>query len=291
MPETMTRSGLKRRMRSCKDLNCRTEGNDLTYKVFSRYAKYYDLLYHDKDYTGEANYVASLISRFQNAAQTILELGSGTGKHALYLAEKGYSVVGVERSDGMIEQARLLANRRREVLEAAGRTVPQFMQGDIRSARIGRSFDAVVSLFHVISYQTSHADILAAFKTARTHTGIGGLFLFDVWYGPAVLHQRPDVRVKRMANDEIEVTRIAEPVLRANENRVDVKYDVFIRDRASDSICETQEIHELRYMFADEIEWLLREAGFSLLHHEEWMTGRPSGVHTWSVCFIAAASN
>ena len=55
--------------------------------VFDAYAAYYDLLYKDKDYAGETEYVHRLIQRFNPGAKSILELGSGTGKHARLLAE------------------------------------------------------------------------------------------------------------------------------------------------------------------------------------------------------------
>ena len=48
-------------------------------------------------------------------------------------------------------------------------------------------------------------DVLAAFLTARHHLNPGGIFLFDVWYGPAVLTDRPSVRIKWMAHEEIEI--------------------------------------------------------------------------------------
>jgi ubiquinone/menaquinone biosynthesis C-methylase UbiE len=62
--------------------------------VFADYARYYDLLYRDKDYAAEAEYVAGLIRKFHPAARSILELGSGTGIHASLPAEKGFTVHG-----------------------------------------------------------------------------------------------------------------------------------------------------------------------------------------------------
>jgi predicted TPR repeat methyltransferase len=50
--------------------------------VFADYARYYDLLYRDKDYAAAAEYVAGLIRKFHPSARPILELGSGTGIHA-----------------------------------------------------------------------------------------------------------------------------------------------------------------------------------------------------------------
>ena len=60
--------------------------------VFADYARYYDLLYRDKDYAAEAEYVAGLIRKFHPSARSILELGSGTGIHASLLTEKGFTV-------------------------------------------------------------------------------------------------------------------------------------------------------------------------------------------------------
>ena len=59
----------------------------------------------------------------------------------------------------------------------------RFTQGDLRTVRLGERADAVISLFHVMSYQTSNADLTAAFATAREHLAEGGVFIFDCWYG------------------------------------------------------------------------------------------------------------
>ncbi len=85
------------------------KGNDepmpeSSHSVFDEYARYYDLLYRDKDYQAEADYVAGLIQRFNPKAQSILELGSGTGIHAALLAEKGFTVHGIERNAEMLAQ-------------------------------------------------------------------------------------------------------------------------------------------------------------------------------------------
>jgi len=144
----------------------------------------------------------------------------------------------------------------------------------------------VISLFHVISYQTTNEDVLAAFKTAREHLNPGGVFIFDVWYGPAVLTDRPAIRIKRMADDEIEVTRLAEPVMHPNKNRVDVNYHVFVRDLESGMVRELRETHMMRYFFHPEIELFAEQNGFQNMHVEEWLTGKAPGEDTCGVCFV-----
>ena len=62
----------------------------MTAKVFIDYAKYYDTLYQDKDYKAETDYVVSFFKNSDSkSAGSILELGCGTGKHALCFAQKG----------------------------------------------------------------------------------------------------------------------------------------------------------------------------------------------------------
>jgi len=85
--------------------------------VFGEYARYYDLLYRDKDYAAEADYIARLVHEFHPGAKSILELGSGTGIHAGLLAEKGFSVHGIERSAEMLARSRSLAEKSATILK------------------------------------------------------------------------------------------------------------------------------------------------------------------------------
>lgn len=252
-------------------------------RVFDRYAQYYDLLYRDKDYAGEAAYLHGLIQRYAPQARSILELGCGTGAHALLLASKGFALHGADLSPHMVA----IANQRREALPPEQQAGLRFVEGDLRSLRTDERYDVVVSLFHVISYQTTDQDLAAAFETARTHLQPGGLFVFDCWYGPAVLTDRPAVRVKRMEDAAVAVTRLAEPVMHPNDNRVDVHYQIFIQDKADGSRHELAETHRMRYLFKPEVVSLLGAHGMSLLGHEEWLTGNSPGFETWGTCFVA----
>lgn len=253
--------------------------------VFGAYARYYDLLYRDKDYAAEAEFVHALIRKHHPRARTLLDLGCGTGRHAFVLAERGYEVTGVDRSEEMLAVARSQLspfNPQPSTLN--------FFNGDIRSIRLGRTMDAVVSLFHVISYQTENSDLLASFCTVRDHLGPGGVFLFDCWYGPAVLSERPTVRVKRLEDELTAVTRIGEPVMHANGNVVDVNFQIFVQDKASGAVECLEEQHRMRYLFRPEIDLLLRDAGLILVDELEWMTGRPLGFGTWGACFVVKSA-
>lgn len=218
-------------------------------QVFDAYAAYYDLLYRDKDYAAEAEYVAGHIRRYMPKAKRILELGCGTGAHAEYLARMGFMIHGVDISRAMLARA----EQRKASLPSDLATRITFALDDVRTVRTGKTYDVVISLFHVMSYQTTNADLHAMFETASVHLQSEGLFLFDFWYGPAVLIQKPEVRVKRLEDEEIKVTRIAEPVMHFNENVVDVNYTMFIEIKATGRIEQIKEMHRMRYLFLPEL--------------------------------------
>ena len=241
--------------------------------IFNAYGRYYDLLYHDKDYVSEVVYVDSLLKGYGIFGNKLLEFGSGTGKHGRLLAEQGYNVLGIERSQKMVAEAR----------QTEGFIC---QEDDIRSVNLERTFDAVLALFHVVSYQITNADVQAVFQRAADHLEKGGLFVFDVWYSPAVYNLKPETRVKRMTDDEVDVIRIADPKILPNENRVDVNYTIFVKDKITDSYSKFPETHPMRHFSIPEIDFLSLEAGFQRLVAEEFLTGAEPGEQTWGVCFV-----
>jgi SAM-dependent methyltransferase len=225
-------------------------------------------------------FVSELVRAVQPCARTILELGCGTGLHAIKLAQRGFAVCGVDLSKPMVNAAQSRA------LGTAGGEV-SFEVGDLRRLRLGRKFDVVVSLFHVISYQETNSDLADAFATAANHLATDGVFVFDFWYGPAVLTERPSVRTKRMENERISVLRLAEPVLDSDRNVVDVNYSIEISDKADGSVSTVEERHTMRYLFLPEVDAMLDTAGLRIVRSCEWLSGKPLSTATWGATVVA----
>ncbi len=233
----------------------------MTADVFDGYyAAYYDLLYREKDYAGEVRFVLDALNRRGGPVRRLLEFGYGTGAHAEHFAAHGIDVEGVDRSEPMLDSARARANQ----LGALAARL-RFSRADIQRVRLGRTFDAVVSLFHVFSYQTTNQQFLDTLESARMHLCAGGLLLFDAWYGPGVLTDLPQVRVKRLSGDRIDVVRIAEPRLQPTGNVVDVHYTLFVRSLDTGTLEELTESHAMRYLFVPEVELMLGSRGFELV--------------------------
>ncbi|MFA6550018.1 MAG: class I SAM-dependent methyltransferase [Candidatus Gracilibacteria bacterium] len=254
--------------------------------VFADYSKFYDLLYYDKDYQKEASYILDLITKNKPNTKTILELGCGTGIHASIIAKSKISVTGIDQSAEMIKSAYKRASK----LPAVTQNKLDFQIGDIRYFNLDKTFDTCLALFHIISYLTSNKDVSATLQNVKKHLKRDGLFIFDCWYGPAVLNIKPAIKEKVVENKQIKVVRVASPETHPNECVVDVNYHLIAINKENNECAEIQEQHKMRYFFKPELEQLLLISGFKLIHTEEWLTKKTPGADTWGVTFIARAT-
>lgn len=225
------------------------------------YAGHYDQLYGDKDYERECDLIEDVFGRYTSKrVQTVLDLGCGTGSHAIPLARRGLRVVGVDRSPDMLERGRKKAA---DGGLPPGRRPPEFVLGDVRSVELGRRFDAVLMMFAVLGYQLTNEDVLSALCTVRKHLQPGGLFICDVWYGPAVLSIGPSERVKVIPTADGQIIRAAKGSLDTYRHLCRVDYHLW-ELAGSQLVGETRESHEMRYFFPQELSFFMERAELSM---------------------------
>tara|TARA_A100001234_G_C12553524_1_gene354204 strand:- start:34 stop:780 length:747 start_codon:yes stop_codon:yes gene_type:complete len=241
--------------------------------LFDLIGNYYDLIYSEKNYSEEASFVLEILKKYKIEGKSLLELGSGTGIHATELAKKGYFVQGIERSQSMLLRSK--KHNRYKVIN-----------GDIRDFSLERKFDSVISLFHVISYQIKNEDLDSVLNNVGKHLNKGGLFLFDFWYSPAVYNLKPKVRLKRFHSENYIITRISEPQIISEANRVDVEFTFFVENKKDNSIEKFVEIHPMRHFSLPEIELFALKHDFKLLKSGEWLTNKLPTDKTWGVYSI-----
>src|ERR1700738_729889 len=223
------------------------------------YSDYYDLFYTDKDYAAEAPFVRNIIRRHKPCAHSMLDLGCGSARHAVEFARAGFAVTGVDRSGDMIARAKDRVGQ----LPGSIRSQVTLVEGDATNYTPTAKYDAVVALFHVVSYQTSNDALAGIFRTVRSALSPEGLFVFDFWHGSAVLTLQPAVRVKSVADSDVNVTRIAEPECQFNRNVVNVRYTITAIDQRNGGSKKMVEKHSMRYLFLPEIAMLAAQ------HHLE----------------------
>ena len=239
--------------------------------LFKDYGAYYNLLYKDKNYKLEVEYIKKIIDRFGKKSE-LLEFGSGTGEHGTNLAKNGFKVHGIELSYEMVNLSK----------KYKGFTC---QQGDITKVNLKKTYDCVLSLFHVVSYLTTDKKINSLFKNVYKHLKTNGLFIFDFWYTPAVLAQKPSLRIKRAQNKNVKITRIAEPKIYPN-SRVDVIYNFYLENLKNSTIRSFQEVHPIKHFRLSELEKVGKENNLKLINSEEFMTGSKLSKQTWSACVV-----
>lgn len=222
-------------------------------KIYQKYADYYDILYQYKDYQKECDFLEKLFKRYlKRRSPSLLDLGCGTGGHALLLAKKGYRVTAVDSSERMLKIARAKAWQEKVSLD--------FRRGDVRNLRLGKRFDAVLLMFNVIGYQIANRDLAAAFKTAASHLKRRGVLILDCWFGPAVLRQMPGPRRQVIKNGSERLLKTSTSVLDILNQTVDIRYKVR-RVSKGETLDEVRETHKIRFLFPQEIKRYLEEAG------------------------------
>ena len=250
--------------------------------IFQSYGKYYDIIYADKDYEKECNFLEEIFREYSKfTPKTILDGGCGTGGHAIPLAKRGYDVTGIDRSEEMIKIAKEKASK-------SGVNI-NFNVMDLLKLRLNKKFDACICMFAVIDYLTNNKDLLKALLNIKEHLKGGSLFIFDFWYGPAVLTILPSHRMKIIEKESVKVIRFAEPHLDTFHHICEVNYH-FIIIKENLVIYEGKEKHMVRFLFPEEVKHYLEESGFQPLRICPFLdlNAKPS-EKTWNVTMIARA--
>lgn len=255
---------------------------DAAQATFSRYASYYDILYQDKDYEGEALFVARLIRKLMPEAEEkirVLDLACGTGRHAMELARLGYQVEGSDLSAEMVKVA--VKESKKNRLD-----IRYYNESFQTAGRIDKKYDVIVSMFSAINYLTSYADLAAALSNIDLLLEENGIFIFDFWNGNAVLNGFSPVRVKKMNHDGTEVIRISETTVDAVLQLATVRFDFMLINNGRVEN-EFQEEHHVRYYFLQEMADLLRANKFEVIFRCPFMNAAGElTAHDWNATYV-----
>ena len=139
-------------------------GPEPRYRFYGDLARWWHLISPPSEYAEEAGFAQSLLVRAAIPVREVLELGSGGGHNAVHLKDR-FAMTLVDLSDEMLEVSQILNPE------------SEHHQGDMRTIRLGREFDAVF-VHDAIDYMTSESDLRRAMETAFVHCRPGGLVLF-----------------------------------------------------------------------------------------------------------------
>ena len=143
--------------------------------MYSAFARIYDAwqrIYGTEYAILVAPRVNQRLSHHVGRPRRLLDLGCGTGTHALLQCHGGTEVIGLDISTAMVKQARNRA-------KCEGKPV-QFVIGDMRSLDIEQSVDAVTCLYASLNHLLDPNDLSQVFRKVAQHLQPGGVFIFDL---------------------------------------------------------------------------------------------------------------
>lgn len=181
----------------------------------------------DRSLDGDIDIYAALAP----AGGSFLELGAGSGRVAFPLAERGFTVVGVDLSPAMLAQAQ--ARLARVPPEVADRL--SFRRADMTSLALERTFDAVICTFFSLAHLPAGAAWTNAFKVMARHLAPGGKAAVHLPDGavisslPPVDPKLPVMRTPVDGGGTLQLY-VAERSFRANVGRFDQVLDYVLCD-------------------------------------------------------------
>lgn len=246
---------------------------------YQKFAKYYDLIYFDKDYEKEVDFLEEIFDEFlESNPKKILDIGCGSGGHAIPLANRGYKVVGIDKSKLMIDVARKKSKGLKDNIS--------FYPMPMQELHLDEKFDAVVCMFSSIDYLTTYEDVQKTLRKIKNHMEEKSLFIFDFWNGHAVLENFSPLRSKVFERNGKKVVRTSKTRLKKLQNLCEVNWKFTVTDN-NRTIDEFEENLEIRFFFLDEMENYLNENGFEVLSLCPFLElGKEIMSDTWNITAI-----
>lgn len=246
----------------------------------------YDPELYDLVHTGTPGDLAFYV-RASEGGEHVLELGSGTGRVLLALAEAGRRVTGVELDPAMLEAAR--RRLARAPAEVAARVT--LVEGDMAALDLGTRFDRIFVPFSGVYALPSRAKVTACFRAVRDHLSADGLFLFDA-YAADDFHRSsrpedfPDDRLEEVAR-VVHRGELLTVLERSRWDRTHQRIDATYVYAAADGSVRYEATLTHRYLRRAEIERSLEEAGLELIAVHGDFEGGPYDPASGSIVVLA----
>ncbi|OLB37539.1 MAG: hypothetical protein AUH11_08415 [Acidobacteria bacterium 13_2_20CM_57_17] len=209
------------------------------------------------------------VAFYRNAARDfgdpILELGCGTGRITMALAEAGKRITGLDLSGRMLERA----VKKRAALRVEARERVHLVQGDMARFDLGEKFRLVIIPFRPFQHLLEVRQQMDCLECVRKHLASGGRLILDVFQTDAERMHDP-VHMREVPLTEYETAdgrhvRISERVAafhRAEQrNDVEMIFSITHRDGRQERLVFAW---PLRYFFRYEVEHLLARCGFKV---------------------------
>jgi len=221
----------------------------------------------------------------------VLELGSGTGRVSIPLAEAGFEVVGLEASPLLIDLC-----RKKMAFSLEAQLPISIVKADMAEFDLGKTYPLIIIPINTFLI-LDHKGQQSCLECCRKHLADGGSLVIDVFnpFGPS----RNLVEANKTGGAEKLFSTRPHPQTGLPVNRyVSQKADIPNQQVYIDNVYEEQGekskrrwsfTEKLRFVYSSELEVMLNEAGLEIFRILGWYDGRPFDQSSEQMIFIARA--
>ena len=240
------------------------EYDEADLRFWQEHAPFYDLYS-----TGQDSDVAFYVEEAKRTGSPVLEIGCGTGRVLMPVAQAGVSIIGLDRSEAMLSIAR---HKVAQLLPEVRQRIHLFA-GDMRHLSLEKRFGLVMVPYRGFHHLYTPEDQRQALVGIRDHLVDGGRFVFDT------LDPRLDILaenfhrsdVEMVLSDELVHPQTGERILVWNWSDFDAELQMIEQellfetvDEAGETIAESHQHFAVRYTYRYEMQYLLEQCGFQI---------------------------
>lgn len=219
--------------------------------IYQEYASVYDRAGHYEFSLAMIDYLTKVLNRHETKEQTMLDLACGTGTLAVAMAQEGWSVIGVDGSEAMLEQARI---------KSRGASVDvTWRQEDMRDLSVDRPVALVTCVYDSLNYILESDDLAKVFRNVYRSLTKGGRFIFDMNTAYALSELWGD---QAYVSEHPGLTRIALIGYNRRRQRTTIKIICFVKE--GDLYRKLSEVHKEQAYPREHVDTLLCDAGFDI---------------------------
>lgn len=240
---------------------------------YDNFSDFYDLLTDNVEYEKRADYFCRLLSMCGIRSGILLDLGCGTGSMSVQMTKRGFDVIGVDSSVGMLNAAR------QKAYESGAEVL--LLNQNMQEIDLYGTVDCAICVLDGINHLESESDVKRTFEKVSLFMNRGGAFAFDV----NTIHKHKSVLADNVfVYEPDDLFCVWQNSYNPADNSVDISLDFFEEeDGVYYRSCEsfTEQAYEL-----DDIKRWLEEAGFEVVGVFDDMTTDPVKPETERAVFL-----
>lgn len=227
--------------------------------MYKKSAKFYDALYHFRDYKKASERLNEIVTANNPAAKTLLDIACGTGKHVEYI--KDYIVPeGLDIND--------------ELLEIARERCPgvEFHLSDMTDFILNKKFDVVTCLFSSVAYVRTIENLKKAVRAMTNHLNPGGLLIIEPWFSKEKFWL-DRVTANHYDERDLKITWMYTSKLEGECALLDINYLV----GTPDEVTYFKEKHVIGLFSEEEYRSAMEESGLRVKYESDSLFGKGVG--------------